>query len=266
MGVRNSSLTRVQPVINELLALDGTGRRWLQRFCDMAARTRPEAKVLNEYGPLLPAETPPPPRINTVFERVVPPPTAFLRWLIEHPERMNVTDPVSFGAKSPDAIEWRRKLLACAPVEREQARAEALSELENRGAKGSSAQWWAFEGRSHIDCCLITEKLVLFIEGKRTEALSSSTRWFTQRSQLWRNVETASEFAREKNAAVILAVEREADGQAALEVAEATLEGSYPHLEPNRRRELSEAFLGYVTWPQIVKEFELPAACLIERL
>ena len=82
----------------------------------------------------------------------------------------------------------------------------------------------AFEGFSHIDCCLITENLVLFVEGKRTEAVSSSTRWFTQRSQLWRNVEAAKEFAARKEFAVVLAVEDEDHGREALTAADATLE------------------------------------------
>ena len=266
MGVKNSSLTRVQPVVNGLLKLDATGERWLPRLVEMAASSRPTATTPLQIGGLLQEETPPPPRLGTVFERIVPPPTAFIRWLLEHPERMSVANPVSFGAKSANAIQWRRKLFAGSPEERRDARAEGVRQLERHGAKGSGRKWWAFEGFSHIDCCLITEKLVLFIEGKRTEALSASTRWFTQRSQLWRNVETAREFASGKEFAVILAVEGDEQGQEALAAADAALEGSYPHLAPNEREELANHFLGYTTWGAIVAEFGLPEACLIRTL
>lgn len=121
---------------------------------------------------------------------------------------------------------------------------------------------------TRIDCCLISENLVLFVEGKRTEDVSRSILWFSERSQLWRNVEAARDFSSSegKDFAVILAVETEEDGSAALADAAASLSGSYPHMEEQDREQLSQRLLGFVTWRQMVDEFRLPEKCLVESL
>ena len=268
MGRKDSSLTRVQPVFNALLDLDPEGKTWLDRLLRMAAATR-EAPVgrRRDAGSLVPAKTPPgTARHGVVFERRVPPPTAFLRWLLRHPQRMTVADAERFGSKSASIIRWRRKLFSGSPEERAEATAEGLRALEQKGACGSTRQWWAFEGFSYIDCCLTAENLVLFVEGKRTEEVSSSTCCFSERSQLWRNVETASEFSKEKDFAVILAVETPEDGRTALTKAAADLRDSYPHLDEPDREFLAQHLLGFVTWRQVVDEFGLPRECLVESL
>ena len=98
------------------------------------------------------------------------------------------------------------------------------------------------------------------------ETVSASTRWFTQRSQLWRNVEAAEQFAAPKEFAVILAVEHPHEGTTALREAERTLADSYPHLSPERQAGLSRHLLGFVTWPDVVAQFALPPECLVEQI
>jgi hypothetical protein len=267
MGEKNSSLTRVQPVFNELLNRWPSGQDWVQRLCEMATATRASARPQGNMGPLMPQETPQvAKRVGKVFERAISAPTAFLRWLIRHPERMHCSDEVNFGSRDPGVSEWRRKLLRGNAEERKDAIDEGLKALENTPAVQWRGKWWVFEGRSHIDCCLMTEQCVLFVEGKRTESVSPATQWFTQRSQLWRNVETAQEFAAGKQFGVILAVETDVDGRVALEQAATTLVASYPHLDDSSCEELSRHLLGYVTWPAIVREFGLPETCLIDRV
>jgi hypothetical protein len=198
VGTKDSSLTRVQPVFNELLNLP-SGHTWVQRLCEMATTTRTTVRGPGNLGLLVPDEVPRevPARMGKVFERAVAAPTAFLRWLICNPERMHCADEVFFGSRDPKVQDWRRQLLRGNDGERKTAMAEGLQALESIPAKHRQGKWWVFEGRSHIDCCLITESCVLFIEGKRTEPISPATQWFKQRSQLWRNVEAAEEFGRE---------------------------------------------------------------------
>jgi len=137
-----------------------------------------------------------------------------------------------------------------------------VKQFATHGAERSRHEWWAFEGFTNIDCCLVTDRTILFVEGKRTETVSPATRWFEKRSQLWRNVEAAHQFARGKQFAVILGVEQEGDGKAALQEADARLHDSYPHLTDPERTTLSRHLLGLVTWPQVVRQFSLPATCL----
>ena len=179
---------------------------------------------------------------------------------------MKVTDRKHFGAKSDQARHWRRKLFSDDKHLVSEAQDEGRRQLGKRLAQRGRNKWWAFEGFSRIDCCLITSQCVLFVEGKRTESVSPSTLWFQERSQLWRNVEAAKEFAGDKEFAVILAVEREADGTTALASAASSLDGSYPHLDAGQRTELARHLVGFVTWPEIVTRFGLPPECLLDRV
>ena len=72
MGEKNSSLTRVQPVFNELLNQWPSGERWVQRLCEMAAQTRSNVQLPTSIGPLLEAEAPrdQSARMGKVFERI----------------------------------------------------------------------------------------------------------------------------------------------------------------------------------------------------
>jgi hypothetical protein len=266
MGERDSSLTRVQPVFNCLLKEWPNGPEWLQPLCALATKTRPGSQLPTNIGTLLESETPSEEnhRKGRMFERPVAAPKAFLRWLLRHPERMDCRDELTFGSEDPEKQEWRRKLLRGTQPERAAAQGAALDSLEHTPPESRAGKWWVFEGRTHIDCTLITQDCVLFIEGKRTEALSPSTRWFKKRSQLWRNVEAAQEFAAGKQFAVILAVEREADGAKIVAGADDLLVDSYPHLDALTRQELSSHFLGFVTWPEIVREFKLPPEVLLD--
>jgi len=244
-----------------LLDSSPDGGTWLGEFWDMASSTRPGMSLPrpSALGHLMPSETPADrgARTGKVYGRTVAPPAAFLQWLLEQPQRMQVHDRATFGAKSKGALQWRAKLFSDDPGSVAQAQAEGLRQLSKRlGARGRS-KWWAFEGFTHVDCCLITDTCVLFVEGKNTEAVAPSTRWFPQRSQLWRNVEAAKEFAGGREFAVILAVEQEADGIAALAAGAASLAASYPHLEPGERSELDRHLLGFVTWASVVKRFGL---------
>jgi hypothetical protein len=109
-----------------------------------------------------------------------------------------------------------------------------------------------------VDCYLETEALVLLIEGKRNEPLSSATEWFPQRDQVVRNVEVAREVARQtgKNYAVLLCAEQ------LIELGPSRFEESLPHLASGERDELRSHYAGCVTWGTIVAnlcpEFKLP--------
>src|ERR1043165_4121924 len=124
MGEKNSSLTRVQPVFNALLDRWPTGDEWLPSLLDMARTSRPHDMQL-AFSPSRLDTTQAPEsaaaRLGVVFERVVAPPAAFLEWLLQHPDSMQPVGGDSYGASSPHAQEWRRKLFSPDPAERQQA-------------------------------------------------------------------------------------------------------------------------------------------------
>jgi hypothetical protein len=253
----DSSVTQAQTVFDALLDKMPTGVPWLRELWDMAALTRPGVAVAREggLGQLVAAETPPgrSDRAGKVYGRTVAPPAAFLRWLLEHPDRMEVRDRDTFGAKSLVAQEWRRRLFSGDEALVAEARDAGLELLGHRLAQRGRNKWWAFEGFTRVDCCLISSQCVVFVEAPRAEAdpAASSTLWYPDRRRLWRNVEAAKELAGVKQFGVILAVETADEGAAALGDAARTLEKSCPHLEPDERAELSRHLLGFVTWPAV---------------
>ena len=255
MRGKNSSKTRVRPVFDELRKQELSA--WLPELWRMAASSRSGTVIAPpSVGPLRPGK---------VYERTLPPSTAFLRWMVQNPDRLTPLAAPDYGAKSGGtASVSRAALFGADPQAREAAQREALQAIDEGGGQGSAQQWWAFEGFTHVDACFETEECLLIIEGKRTEAVSSSTRWYKERNQLWRNVEVAGELASGRPFGVILAVESAASGQAALRDAAQSRDDSYPHLTPEQRAELDRHLLGSVVWRDIVAKFDLPESVLLD--
>ncbi len=171
MGRYNSSLTRVQPVFDALQHQDTA--TWLAELWRMAATTKqgavpPPAAI----GALVPGK---------VYERALPPSTAFLRWMVRHPPKLTI--PAHYGATSEAARRQRARLFDPDAELHDGRIRVALQAIEAHGGAGSARQWWAFEGFTHVDACFETNECLLLIEGKRTELVSASTRWFASRNQ-----------------------------------------------------------------------------------
>jgi len=262
------SSPRVRPVFDALLNRRPSGAPWLEGLWDMAASTRPgvaasHPQTLGALG----ADGAPSQgvdRVGTIYARAVAPPASFLRWLLVHPEAMEVRDRETFGAKHPVAREWRRRLLSADAAEISAAQVEGLRQLDSRLAQRGRHKWWLFEGFTRVDACFVTDTCVLFVQTLRADTMASSSRWFPTRLSVWRDVEAAQELAAGKAFGVILAVESDADGVAALAGADAALDGSFPHLDAEARAALGRHLLGFVTWAAIVSRFDLPATCLSE--
>lgn len=267
MGEKDSTVTRVWPVFDCLFQKDPTGASWLSKLlgmgsiqggavqheignpgCLLAELAQFERALPGPLKKLLgPGRTATLEPIRNAFEVEVPPVKGFLRWLLEHPGAMQW--PVERGGRerifSGETQSNREALLAGNPA----AQADALRELERGGVAVSQRAWWAFEGFASVDCMLETEKLLVFVEGKRTEAVSSSTDWFPRRSQVVRCLESARiRAAGRKNYAVLICSEK------AIRIQDAAWKDSLPHLAEEERAELQSHFLGFVAWDRISSE------------
>jgi hypothetical protein len=255
-GQFNSSITRVRPFFSALLAQSLSTEKWLAALLeDVPNRGYLPEKLLSGPGQLLPTLVEArryPDRVlgRTIalprcFEHSAPPARAFLRWLIEHPERMTWPERRRGERRTygPETQRRREELIDGDAAQREAVQEEALRELERRGPHGSRGKWWAFEGHTEVDCWLETDRLLLFVEGKRTEPLSASTHWYPVRNQLVRNLEVVGELAGDRVAAVLLITE----GPVA-ELTPASVAASTPHLCDRERAQLSRRYLGQTTW------------------
>ncbi|MEJ7893341.1 MAG: hypothetical protein WKF94_11945 [Solirubrobacteraceae bacterium] len=239
MGKYDSSLTRVQPIFGTLLERDPTGASWISKILSSApAGKNIGAAASREPGTFTE-------HVQSRFEFPAPPSRRFLEWLIRHPERMTWPrkkgQEVTFRRSTQDR---REELFGRhGEGESEAARAAALQALALAGAAGSAGRWWAFEGFTKVDFCIQTETAIIFVEGKRTEALTKSTDWFPKRNQLVRNLEVVGELAGGRVAGVILGVE-----EPLAELDDITVTDSTPHLGQGERQALRKLYLGQVRW------------------
>jgi hypothetical protein len=168
--------------------------------------------------------------------------------LLEHPEEMTVAERDTFGAKDEAVRAWRRRLFAGDPGEVSEAKSEGLRQLTSRLAQRGRNKWWLFEGFARVDACFVAGSAVVIVERWCDELVTSSSRWYPDRLRLWRDVESAREFAGARAYGVIVVVDDDAQGAAALAAADESMTNSYPHLVFEEREKLERHLLGYVTW------------------
>jgi len=185
------------------------------------------------------------------FEYPVGAPKQLLRWYIEHPDALVWPKGKTYSAQT---VRKREALLRGNQVDRAEAQRQALELLETRSS--ATRGWWRFEGTTMVDCVLMTPRLVITIEGKRTEPLSAVTDWYPKRSQLVRNLEAAKQLSNGRSWATMLLSE--------LPVPEGSdaglstlLPSSAPHLDDAGRDELRAHYLGNLTWQQACDAAEL---------
>lgn len=265
----DSSITRVRPLFQALIGRDPSGASWLPGLLRLATENRPYASGLaSNLGSLLPEVVQTIPysdrvlscygrdeiQLEACFEQSLPPPEGFLRWLIENPDQMTWPQDGKkkrrFGANTQ---EWREKLLGKSETEVSAAQQAARRELARCGAARSRRKWWAFEGYTSLDCCLETDRLVLAIEGKRTDVLSRSIDWYSHRNQLVRNLEVTQQAAQGKDFALIVIAEEEMEP-----ATDAMFEMGLPHLGQDNREGLRRHYLGCALWRDVCQATGIP--------
>ncbi len=247
MGKLNSSKTRVGPIFKELNRRDATGKGWLPSLMRLGGRgAAPEVPGL--------LSTPP------WFEFPAPPPRDFLEWLVTHPEKLDRPK-----YTTGDLTKQKRdKLLAKDPAVLQ----EAISAIKDP-ASDHQRKWWCFEGTSMVDCALFTPRLVLFVEGKRTEAGSSpDVSWYRGRDQVLRNLDCARSYARQRELdyytmLIIEDGDKEREKKAREVGSSKCVASSLPHLTKTEQREIMQHYLGFTTWQAVVEKFDLPASLLL---
>jgi len=253
MGVQNSSRTRVAPVFDALMAKDRTGELWLNRLVHLGSRTR-EVSLPPVIG-RLPEDHP---RWWGVTERSLWPPKALLEWLV-----LNVTPESVDAAGDTGLVREKRRLLAS----KDSATVNEALLAIRRGERGR--RWHNLEGPSFPDACLETDKILLVVEGKRTErSCTSKTKWMPKRSQLLRHMDAAVEIGGARRVLGLLVVEGDGKGnvlepsdywleQSRSQYADSMLGASLPHRSLSERRELVGGVLGVTTWQRVCLEFDL---------
>jgi hypothetical protein len=244
----------VGPVIGALSAATTGDPQWLRRLLDLAAGPGPhpwhsqDLSVSKRYHHPAPGEV-------TPTERGLAPPAALLSWLVE---RFTVTKDSKFGTGT--VAENRRALGRREPGMIAKAH-EALA--RSRPARG----WYVLEGYTSPDVYLVTPEALIVVEGKRTEAGSTtSTTWMAGRHQMLRHIDAAWEIRGKRSVYGLFIVEALTGTVAAPAVwekaAEATrgdgaIRSSLPHRTGAEQDAIRQAFIGVTTWQAVMSEFGL---------
>lgn len=256
-GLHDSSLTRVQPFFERAFALDAN---WLSPLLTATPRGRRALDdVVDAPGEMLAALLAPHPKgkaPRACFEHEVLPCRALLRWCVQHPDELTWPAGETYGK---DTTGKRRALLYDDPPGRQHTQREALRLIDE--LPPSTSAWWRFEGSSWIDCVIATDRVVITVEGKRTEPLSAATDWYPKRSQLVRNLEAARQLSNGRRCATLLLREQAVDGGDPNQLA-ASLDDAAPHLGDQQRAELQNTYLGNITWERACEAIGIPFSAL----
>ncbi|WP_309670201.1 hypothetical protein [Gemmatimonas sp.] len=257
--LKDSSRTRVGPILGAL-SIDSTGdANWLRRLLDLAAKpgTTPwdaqDLTVLQRHHHPAPGATKP-------TERGLQPPVSLLSWLLRN-------FPVAeHTIRGDDRVASKRRALARRDPD---TISEGLSELRRAGgARG----WQVLEGPTYPDAYFVTPDALVVVEGKRTErTVTTSTSWMPGRHQMLRHLDAAWEI-RGARAVYGLMIVESARGSVAVPdlwanaalatTSDEAVRASLPHRGPTEQEGIAGAFVGVTTWAQIVLTFGLPAEVL----
>jgi hypothetical protein len=280
MRTFDSSLTRVKPVFDELYLRDSGGQSWLETLLGLPERfDGTSAPKVGAPGLLtarnwseVPAEHGMP-----GGERRLKPPRSLLKWLVQHPDLL--TDQLdelyrrAVPAEGEAGPAWVKRKLFLEGRDQD-LEAEALEALSGSAPLPRGA-WFVFEGPTSVDCYLETDRVVVTIEGKRTERRpTTTTEWLATRHQMLRNLDSALEIAAGRRVLAFFIVEGDAQGRVPdawrewtdATISEHALDESLPHRSGDQRALLADGYLGATSWQLICDALALPRTLLIDKL
>lgn len=250
MGKFDSTKTRVTPVFDRLLMTDRNGETWLKKLLRLPNMSKSEFSQSNFY----------PGKIENCFygndEIKLEAPESLLIWLVQ-----NLRLPEGGMPRASKETERKRFDL----IKKNNERIKQAIRLIKKNPKVSK-KWFILEGKSQPDVYIETEKLIVVIEGKRTERKSTtSTQWMDVRHQMLRHIDAAWELKGSRDLYGFFIVESnelEENFNKWIEYSETTindyvLEKSLPHRSEKQRKSISEAFLGVTSWSRVCNELNI---------
>jgi hypothetical protein len=229
----NSKVTRVQPVFNWLKMSNVSN--WAQVLVNMADGLKHKPKC----GTVIDVV------INK--EKTMPASPTRLAWMLSNAERLR--------PKSESSCEELKKRMA-----NRVAVTAALSQLDKATGVVPLPRGLSLESSTHADCLIKCEKVIIWIEGKRFDRISFSTKWDKSRDQIARNLDAVQRLAQEEGKDYCLLICHEYplsrhENSLVKGYRECTIIGGMPHINEEMRRELGQR-IGLVTWHDMACKWE----------
>lgn len=177
-------------------------------------------------------------------EKVLSPSPHRLRWLVEHPDELTI--PGKPTCKK-ETFDLRKAFLEGKPNK----------DVQQALQSGKFPRWLRFEGPTHPDIFIETEKYIAVGEGKRTERqLTTSTTWCKERNQLIRHIDAILDKRNGKPVFSFLIVE-DSNRYDDLHQFQALrfYKKSLPHRSKEEVRLAFESYLGVITWSRLKERF-----------
>lgn len=232
MGVKNSSLTRVQPVFDFINQDVGMLNLLFSLFQD---KIKLNSKIIDcKYG---------------FTEASIKPPKELLIWCINNISKLNAKEFSKLAGKTSD-IDSKRYALYLGD---NKIKKEALAELKKE--RLPQRDWYIFEGYTHPDIYIETEDSIYIGEAKRTEdKLTNSTKWIEERDQLIRHVDSVIDFNKKVYSFFIF--DNPALYSLTIYEEDEIYQKSLPHRDSKTIKKIKNSYIGYTTWAKINELFD----------
>ena len=243
MGEKNSSKTRVTPLMDYL----GNDVTKINSFLNLFNK-HPKikgSKIDIFYGTK---------KDGQKGEKAIPAPVSLLKWYIEHPDKLSRKENIQNKSGYPvqETIDNREAFFNGDTDKRKEA-LDGIQKLKDK--KISPLPWYVFEGDTHPDIYIETESEIFVGEAKRTEPkLTGSVKWFKQRDQLIRHVDSVIDCGKKVYSFFIL----DRVDYPNLEKHGKDFDyykNSLPHRSDEEVKKIMETYIGCITWDELEQEF-----------
>lgn len=250
MGKNDSTKTRVEPFMDFL----GEDKNKLNQFLKLFNSNRKIEIMEDSFKVFYGKKT-----TKHEGEKAIPAPISLLKWYIDHPEQLakeeNKQD--KYGHPSKKTIENRAAFFRGDSNKKNEAY-EGIAKIKNRKEYKYGYSWFIFEGYTKPDIFIKTDSSIFIGEAKRTEPkLTGSVKWYEQRDQLIRHVDSVIDCGKKVYSFFILD-SKKYENLEDHENQEKNLKfykKSLPHRSDEDIKKIMETYIGCITWHELEEEF-----------
>ena len=246
MGKKDSTKTRVEPLMDYL----GKNVDRINQFLSLFGRNVQINDNIKDicYGKKTDGHK---------GEQSIPAPISLLEWYVNNSDKLAQEENKQnkYGNPSKETIECRKRFFNGDNEKIEEAKKEIKALRGKKIYTYSKKNWYIFEGYTNPDIYIETELAIFVGETKRTEPkLTGSVKWYKQRDQLIRHVDSVFDSGKKVYSFFIL----ENKDYANLEKHGKDFEyykKSLPHRTDAEIKEIMKTYIGCITWSELVLKF-----------
>ena len=231
MGDKNSSLTRVVPLMDTLKQDTANFDKFFTLFNRKIEITPPIIDCRYGYD-----------------EKAIQPPRSLLKWMVENTDKLKDSEKAKIIADTKKSSIERAKLFS----NDENQKKTALSNLEKQ--KLPQVAWYIFEGYTQPDIYIETRTTIIVGEAKRTEdKLTTETTWLKNRDQLIRHIDAVIDSGKEVYSFFLVENKDLYNFENYSDIE--YFKKSLPHRDEKTVKKIFDTYCGVTTWNDVKELF-----------